>query len=152
MATLIVILIEGWGCTHSTGGTKQQTMFVCNIGHGIQRFQGGVWNAAVVKFNFLCRPIHPTAGLWYKLVPLCGSVYQTVRPRLVFKSSFIFCKKLLTNQSLWQRVMWMLSGPFVVLWVLFFWFVESPGVLLYCYVKLSHTCLWMSGYMWPDVL
>lgn len=44
-------------------------MLLFYVVHGIQRFQGGVWNAAVVKFHFLCSPIHPTAWLWYKLTP-----------------------------------------------------------------------------------
>lgn len=63
-------------------------MSLCNVGHGIQRFKGGVWNAAVVKGNFLLDPIHPTAWLWCELTLLCGSVcvYQTARPRLAFKS------------------------------------------------------------------
>lgn len=66
-------------------------MLLCNVGHGIQRSKGGVWNAAVVKVNFLCSPIHPTAWLWYKLTPLCGCVYQT----LALWLSFVLCKKFL---------------------------------------------------------
>lgn len=73
-------------------------MLLCNVGHGIQRFQGGVWNAAVVKFNFLRSPIHPAAWLWYKLIPLCRGVYQTAKPRLVLK--ILFCVKLLTSNFL----------------------------------------------------
>lgn len=64
-------------------------MLLCTIGHGIQRFKGGGRNAAVVKVNFLCSPIHPTAWLWYKLTPLCGSVYQTAGFRL-FKSFLLY--------------------------------------------------------------
>lgn len=60
-----------------SSGKKQQTMLLCNVGHGIQRFQGGVWNVAVVKFNFLCSPIHPTAWLCCKLT-LCVGVF--IRP------------------------------------------------------------------------
>ena len=44
-----------------SSGKNQQTMLLCNVGQGMQRFQGGVWNAAVVKFHFLCSPIHPSA-------------------------------------------------------------------------------------------
>lgn len=52
-------------------------MLLCNVGQGIQRFQGEVWNAAMVKFHFLCSPIHPTACLWYKPT-LCLGVF--IRP------------------------------------------------------------------------
>lgn len=64
-------------------------MLLYNVGRGIQRFKGGGWNAAVVRVNFLCSPIHPTAWLWYKLTPLCGSDYQTAGPRL-FKSFLLY--------------------------------------------------------------
>lgn len=50
---------------------------LCNVGHGIQRFQGGAQSAAVAKLNFLLSPVRPTTWLWCKLAPLCGSVYQT---------------------------------------------------------------------------
>lgn len=55
-------------------------MLLCHVGHGIQRFQGGVWNVAVVKLSFLSSPIHPTAWLWYKLTSFvweCLSDCQT---------------------------------------------------------------------------
>lgn len=74
-------------------------MLLCNVGHGMQRFKGGVWNAAVVRVSFLCSPIHPTAWLWYKPAPVCGSVYQTARPRQAFKSFLLFPKKLPTKKS-----------------------------------------------------
>lgn len=34
-------------------GGGQQTGLLCNLGHGMQRLQGGVWNVAVVEFHFL---------------------------------------------------------------------------------------------------
>lgn len=52
-------------------------MLLCNVGRGIQRFQGGAQKAAVAKLNFLLGPVRPTTWLWCELAPLCGSVYQT---------------------------------------------------------------------------
>ena len=115
-------------------------MLLCNVGQEVQRFQGGVWNAAVVKFHFLCSPIHPTAWLWYKLTPLWGSVYETAR--LVFKSSFIIWQEVDYKQVRWKNTHMNAARPSFSLSVVF---SRCPPPFFFFFLSLnSLECYWQA--------